>query len=312
MSKRADIGGKRLISLAPTAWVRWVTGDPTVEVLELVGQEFQWIARANDVLVKVQSPVHGTFLVANEIQVRADKRMPRRIRAYAALAEERYDLPVYPVVVNILPTAAAKEIPERYTSEVLGLHTVQEYRVINLWEIDADLAFQAELTTLLPFVPILRRGGTRPMLQRAVVKLRADESLADMEPLLAFFASFVLSTETVRNIMRWDMEILRESPWYNELVKEGLEKGLVEGREEGREEGRKEGKQQERLAALLQVLRHRFGETPGEILGRVHRLTRTSMIEAMDQALDATSITEFDVALTRILLTQQGEPVRYE
>ena len=87
MSKSADIGGKRLISLAPTAWARWVTGDPTVEVVELVGHEFQWVARANDVLIKVQSTTHGAFLVANALQLRADRRRPRRIRSYASLAE---------------------------------------------------------------------------------------------------------------------------------------------------------------------------------------------------------------------------------
>ena len=305
MSRSADIGGKRLIGLAPTAWVRWVTGDPTVEAVEVVGAEFQWVSRANDVLIKVQSPIHGPFLVANELQVRADRRMPRRIRAYAALAEERYELPVYPVVVNILPTAAGRDVAARYESAVLGLQAVQEFRVINLWEVDAELAFKQELTALLPFVPILRRGGSEPMLARAVVSLRADESLAELEPLLAFFASFVLSTDVIRNVMRWDMEILRESPWYNELVKEGLEQGLIQGRKEGREEGREEGKvegqRQAQLAALLQILHHRFGDVPYEILFRIDRLDRAGLIAAIDQALDAASLAEFDAGVTQML-----------
>jgi hypothetical protein len=33
MAKGADIGSKRLISLAPTAWVRWLIGDSTVEAI---------------------------------------------------------------------------------------------------------------------------------------------------------------------------------------------------------------------------------------------------------------------------------------
>jgi predicted transposase YdaD len=301
MSKAADIGGKRLISLAPTPWVRWVTGDPAAEAVEVVGAEFQWVSRANDALIRVKSPTHGAFLVANELQVRADRRMPRRMRAYAALAEERYGLPVYPVVVNILPTAAGQEVIDRYDVELLGLRAVQEFRVINLWEVDAELAFKQELTALLPFVPILRRGGSEPMLTRAVVALRADESLAELEPLLAFFASFVLSTEIVRRVMRWDMEILRESPWYNELVKEGLEQGLIQGREEGREEGKAEGQRQAQLAALLQILHHRFGDAPYEILFRIDRLDQAGLVAAIDQALDATSLPDFDAGVSQIL-----------
>lgn len=103
MTHTADIGSKRLISLAPATWVRWLTGDPTAEVIDFLSGEFEWVARATDVLIKAQSATHGVFLVANEIQFRPDARMPQRIRAYAALAEERYALPVYPVVVNILP-----------------------------------------------------------------------------------------------------------------------------------------------------------------------------------------------------------------
>lgn len=60
MDKTADIGSKRLISFAPDAWVRWLTGDPAAEVIDFVSGEFQWVARATDVLIKVKSPRHGT------------------------------------------------------------------------------------------------------------------------------------------------------------------------------------------------------------------------------------------------------------
>ncbi|MBE9258840.1 DUF4351 domain-containing protein [Dolichospermum sp. LEGE 00246] len=52
-------------------------------------------------------------------------------------------------------------------------------------------------------------------------KLRENEQLRDLEPLLSFFASFVLEIPIVQQIMRWDMTVLRESPWYNEILKQG-------------------------------------------------------------------------------------------
>ncbi|MFO8038441.1 MAG: hypothetical protein R6U67_03215, partial [Sodalinema sp.] len=72
MAKKADIGSKRLISLAPEAWVTWVTQQPDLTVTEFLTSDFQWISRENDVLIKVRSPDQGEFLVLNELQLRYD------------------------------------------------------------------------------------------------------------------------------------------------------------------------------------------------------------------------------------------------
>ncbi|GFE69711.1 Rpn family recombination-promoting nuclease/putative transposase [Chroococcus sp. FPU101] len=60
-------------------------------------------------------------------------------------------------------------------------------------------------------------------------QLRRDETLNKLEPLLAFFATFVLGSELVRQMIRWDMAVLRESPWYNEILEEGIEIGIQRG-----------------------------------------------------------------------------------
>jgi predicted transposase YdaD len=228
MAKPADIGGKRLISLAPDAWVKWVTQRSDVVAGEILASEFQWISRDTDVLVQAYNPQIGNFLVLNELQLRYTNRMPQRMRAYAALAEERYNLPVYPVLINILQPTPGVVIATSYESEVFGLRALQEYRTINLWEIDVEIVFQQPLPSLLPFVPVLKGGGDEAIVQQAVQLLRADEQLSQLEPLLAFFASFVLSTRLVQQIMRWDMAVLQESPWYQEI----LNKGRIEGRVE--------------------------------------------------------------------------------
>ncbi|MEY3868484.1 MAG: hypothetical protein RLZZ338_2375, partial [Cyanobacteriota bacterium] len=98
MTKTADISSKRLISLAPVNWVQWVTQFPNLEVRDIIDSDFQWISREGDVLVRVYSPQLGEFLVLNELQLRYRSEMPRRMRAYAALAEEKYQLPTYPVL----------------------------------------------------------------------------------------------------------------------------------------------------------------------------------------------------------------------
>ncbi|MDJ0676754.1 MAG: transposase, partial [Calothrix sp. MO_167.B42] len=97
MVKPADVSTKRLISLAPDNWVRWVTAIPNINVREILNSEFQWISRESDVLIRVHSPEDGEFLVLNEVQLRYNSKLPRRMRAYAALASEKYNLPTYPV-----------------------------------------------------------------------------------------------------------------------------------------------------------------------------------------------------------------------
>lgn len=202
MAKTTDIGTKRLISLSPVAWTRWLTSDPTLEVLDILSGEFQWVGRSNDALIRVHSATHGIYLLANEIQFRPDKKMPRRQRAYAALAEEKYELPVYPVVVNILPPSANTVIETSYHSEFRGLKAHQDFHVINLWDEDVAQVFNQNLITLLPFVPILKGGHTEATLNQAIIRLRADKEMAELEPLLAFFASFVLESEVVQRILR--------------------------------------------------------------------------------------------------------------
>jgi len=282
VAKAADIGSKRLISLAPDAWVQWVTQRPEVVAKEILGSEFQWISRETDVLVKAYSATHGDFLVLNELQLRYTAQMPLRMRAYAALAQERYRLPTYPVLINILPPPSTLTIVNSYEQEFLGLRAIQDYRVINLWEIDAEIVFQQPLPSLLPFVPILRGGGEVPVVQRALQVLRADAQLNQLESLLAFFASFVLDTPLVQQIMRWDMAVLRESPWYQEIEQRGIQQGVQQG-----------ARQQ-----LIRVLRRRFGEIPHEVEVRLEGESVEELENLMDSAIAVSSLEEFMIILS--------------
>lgn len=266
MAKAADIGSKRLISLAPAAWVRWLLGEDTVPEVEIIGSEFHWVSRTDDLLLKVHAEGHGVFLIANEIQLRPHRRMPQRMRVYAALAGEQYDLPVLPVVVNVLP--GSEPIAEHFHEEFLDLVAHQDFRVIKLWEVDVALVFEQHLDTLLPFVPVLRGGQKLPIIEQAVQLLRADERLQELEPLLALFATFVLTPSTVEKLMRWDMAVLRESPWFTEILQEGLAKGLEQGLEQGREEGREEGL----LTAIELALQIKFGAEGVALTPLVHNL----------------------------------------
>lgn len=273
MSKKADIGSKRLISLAPEQWVKWVTQIPNVQVRDIITSEFQWVSRESDVLVRAYTPEDGEFLVLNELQLRYKAEMPLRMRAYAALAEERYNKPTYPVLINILPPSSSVTIPTRYESQFRGLQARQDYRVINLWEVDAELVFQQPLPSLIPFVPILQGGGNESKVRQALQVLRTDEQLNDLESLLAFFATFVLETPLVQQIMRWDMAVLRESPWYQEI----LQKGVEQGREQALRQGQ--------FSTIALGLELKFGTEGLQLMPEIEQIEDVAILEAIVQGI---------------------------
>ncbi|MBC5796458.1 DUF4351 domain-containing protein [Sphaerospermopsis sp. LEGE 00249] len=138
---------------------------------------------------------------------------------------------------------------------------------------------------------MLKGGGNENIVRKAVVELRANETLTDLEPLLSFFASFVLDIPLVQQIMRWDMTILRESPWYQQILKEGLEAGEKQGLELGLATGLQQGLQQESLKLVKKLIDRRFGALSSELNLKINQLS-TSKLE--DLATDLLEITEIN------------------
>jgi predicted transposase YdaD len=290
----ADLGSKRLIGLAPDAWVRWVTQRPSVSAGEVLASDFQWVGRQSDVLVKAQDPEIGQFLVLTELQFRYSSDLPRRMRAYAALAEERYHLPAYPVLVNLLPASEGTAVVGRWEATCLGLQSRQDFRVLNLWEIDSGLVFHQPLPFLVPFVPIMKGGDNESVVRRALAELRGDERLRDMESLLAFFASFVLDSELVQRIMRWDMVVLHESPWYREILDEGIRQGRFLEQQEGRhgavqpeavQQYVRQGMRQGLMAGIELGLELKFGSEGLRLLPEIMKIDDSDVLMAISEGI---------------------------
>jgi predicted transposase YdaD len=107
-----------------------------------------------------------------------------------------------------------------------------------------QIAFQEPISALIPFVPILKGGAEESVVQRALQILRSDRQLNELETVMAFFASFVLDSALIQQIMRWDMAIISESPWYQQILKEGEQRGIQQGIQQGIQEGEQRGIQQ--------------------------------------------------------------------
>lgn len=198
------------------------------------------------------------------------------MRAYAGLAEEKYQLPTYPVLINILKTGN-EEIPTRYQSNIAGLEVRQDYRVINLWEVDVKIALEQPLPSLLPFVPILKGGEDETIIREALRLLKADEQLNQLETVLAFFATFVLDSALVQEIMRWDMAVLRESPWYQEILKQG--------EKQGEEKGEQKGKREERISSIELSLEVKFGNEGLKFMPKISEISDFETLKIIQRSI---------------------------
>jgi predicted transposase YdaD len=139
--------------------------------------------------------------------------------------------------------------------------------------VEVERVFEQPLPSLLPFVPILKGGGEESQVREALRCLRQEERFNELESLLAFFATFVLESELVQQIMRWDMAVLLESPWYRQILQEGEKIGRKEGRQEGLLEGISTG------------LELKFGTEGLQLMPEIQALDSLETLEAILKAI---------------------------
>ncbi|NHZ71461.1 MAG: hypothetical protein GWP17_00010 [Aquificales bacterium] len=228
MSKRADISGKQTINIYNRAWVEWVLQDQEIVVEAELSGEFQFIGRASDSLLRVHSKNEKSFLSLTELQLRHDKKMPKRTTAYVALARHKYNLEVYVTIVYLLPPSESTSIASSFHTEFMGQIGHQDFQVIKLWDIDAEKALVFNNPAIVPFIPLMDGGNTERMLHKCADRIRQEPRSLELETILSVFASYVLDTELIRRILRWEMQLIQESPILQEVFTERFEQGAHE------------------------------------------------------------------------------------
>jgi predicted transposase YdaD len=107
--------------------------------------------------------------------------------------------------------------------------------------------------------------------------MRTSEQLEQFDTLLGFFASFMLDKALVQNIMRLDMAILQESPWYQQILSEGEQKGEKRGEQRGEKRGI--------LAAIELGLELKFGADALELMESVSEVQDLEKLKVIKDAI---------------------------
>jgi predicted transposase YdaD len=302
-----DLSGKQTVHLYALAWAEWLLrrSQLKVEIEAELSEGLQFIVRESDILLQVKGKA-GRFLVLTELQTYYDPNMARRLAAYAALAREKYQHPVYVTVVYLLPPPSNAAPAKAFHEEFMGQMAHQDYEVIPVWELEAKEALALDNPALVPFVPLMRGGATVETLTLCTERIHREPEAAELEVLLSTFASLVMDINLVRQIVRWDMKILLESPVYQELLKEGYLRGLNEGREAALNEGREEGREAA-LDFLRRFLAYRFGLPRDHFDRRLRPLGLETLKQLGDIAFEAENFAAFTEALAQAEEIETGD-----
>ncbi len=68
-------------------------------------------------------------------------------------------------------------------------------------------------------------GNTERMLHKCADRIRQESRSLELETILSVFASYVLDTELIRRVLRWEMQLIKESPILQEAFTERFEQG---------------------------------------------------------------------------------------
>jgi len=281
MAIQTDISLELLVNLAPDGWVQWITGLSDAIVIDFIHLPCRWIKSDRELLIKIKSRRRGEFIVLNRWELDYNRDVPRSMAASVAMAREKYRLPIYPVLVNILRPSRGTVINNSFQSSCLNLQVRQDFRVINLWNVDVEFAFSKSLASLLPFAPVMLGGKSENAVKRAAIALEAENGFEDLEQLLAIFASCTLGLELVEEMMNLQVEALRVSPMAAALKREGQQEGA--------------------LQMLKVLIALRFGEVPKSLNIILLSLSAEELQQLVKPLLEAKTLYEFIASIYKVM-----------
>ncbi len=300
---------KRLVRRYARQFVRWLSAEAVfVRALDIELQNQQLFA---DALLEVM--LHGTSALLHiEFQTYDDADMEVRLQEYNVLASRQYEhLPVYSYVIYLRKVGEVAVSPlVRSFPDGEEVHRFF-FRVIELWEVAAEVLLQAGWPAVLPLVT-LTKGGKRPEVVKEMIDRLASAEEYDLLAIAQVLGGLVFKTgpELAWFRKRFSMfqDILSESWVYQEIgqkyLEQGREQGLERGLEQGVEKGREEERQQElqrQRQTIIGFVQRRFPEITALAEQQTAKITDPETLQTVIlKLLDAQTVEEARQVLLNI------------
>lgn len=258
VDKPWDDSLRKLIRANPQAFVAWVLGKAQF-VRGLPEKLKSWKLEVDSLLHVVLN--EQEMLLHIEFQTYNDSSMAERLLRYNVLARSEYNLPVLSCVIYLLKDGNIPRSPLSWTVPTGQEVLLFSFENIELGELLPEEILQMKEPGLLPLLPLTKGGARREVVDTMFAELKsAGAGQTELMTIGSTLASLVFSRESTSDLdwlhrrLREMHDILRESPFYQEILQEGREEGLEEGREEGLQKGKVEAMRE----MLLAIIRVRF------------------------------------------------------
>ena len=230
-----DQGAKAVIQLRPADWIAYV----------LPGAEYQGpletdVATEPQLMLDTLSRARyqGMDCAVNlEIQSAYDKTIPRRMFLYGSRAMGVHGLPVISVVLWLYSKGRVPASPYRVQ---VGDRLVMDWHFINIEmrKLSASAMITSGPLGLLPFVPFMQRANEQLAEQamRRVKEQAPEDQIETLGFVMAVFIAEVFHNESlawaIARRVFMSIDLFKESPLYQSLVKQAKEEGMAQGMRE--------------------------------------------------------------------------------
>ncbi|MGH2497899.1 MAG: hypothetical protein ACRDIV_24625 [Ktedonobacteraceae bacterium] len=251
---------RKLVRANPQAFVSWILGEGKF-IGELPEKLKTWKLEV-DALLRTFVRGHE-MLLHIEFQSYNDLDMAERLLRYNVLLRSEYKLPVLSCVIYLLRDGSVPPTQLNW-SVPIGRDVIHFFfESIELGELSPDDLLNLEQPGLLPLLPLTKGGIKRDVTEQMFASLESGGQ-NDLLAIGGTLASLVFSREHSPDLgwlhrrLRAMHDILRESPYYQEILREGRQEGLEEGLQEGLQEGVQKGKLEGQRETLLAIVQARF------------------------------------------------------
>jgi predicted transposase YdaD len=234
MPKPYDVTTKDLLKRDPSSWMDYLHLNPG-GAIQTIDTDVSTVPAQADQVYRVIG--RRSHLIHIEMQSRRDTRLARRLWRYNALLDLKYDLRARSVALLLRPEADSKKL-----TGVLELRLPDKdrvvtfyYRVIRAWEQPVEPIMTGPLATL-PMAPLadVPLQDLPRLLERIDSRLAAEAPPPDAARMMTSaltLAGMRLGPDDIETLSRRlrTMNILKDSSFYQVLLKEGMEKGEILG-----------------------------------------------------------------------------------
>ncbi|MEO7716417.1 MAG: DUF4351 domain-containing protein [Capsulimonas sp.] len=249
-----------------------------------------------DVLMKAKFRGEETFfLIHVENQAKAQSHFPKRMFRYFARLTEKYDIPIYPVVIFSYDAPQRPE-PNRYTVAFPNKTVLRfDYDVIQLnrlpWRrfVKQDNPVASALMAKMKM-----RAQDRPKVKAECLRLLASLRLDPAKSTLigGFIDSYL--ELTAQEMKQYEREFTQFTPEERTETMELMTSWGRIGKEEGKKEGIREGIREGKEEMVLRQLRRRFGSVTAEVTQQLDRLMPEQLDDLGEALLDFNVINDLE------------------